>query len=190
MHWNLGASRKSPAGLRWLSNRTHSVKSNAGRAGRPVLLEFRRACHFEAHRPTFALALLASGAYGSTLTNVVIRVGRASRPSRASSHLLTLRRFTKRPCLLAVAEQMYARREAERWTGGTPIPLGLGAEGAFECRNSKKRVRARIPIRRPARIYSVWAGAIRCPSLRTKYWRSGASHSAPVSTTRAPSGAY
>src|SRR5262245_58347028 len=32
------------------------------------------------------------------LTNVTIRVGRASRPSRASIHLLALRRFTKRPC--------------------------------------------------------------------------------------------
>src|SRR5262249_33092636 len=49
------------------------------------------------------------------LTNVVFRVGRASRPSRASIHLLTLRRITKRAWLLAVAEPMYSRREAERW---------------------------------------------------------------------------
>ena len=70
------------------------------------------------------------------LTKVVIRVGRAPRPSGASIHLVTLRRFTKRPCLLAVAEPMYSRREAERWTGGTPVPLGLEAEGAFEGRNS------------------------------------------------------
>src|SRR5262249_60960641 len=31
---------------------------------------------------------------------------------------------------------MYSRREAEHWTGGTPVPLGFGAEGAFECRKS------------------------------------------------------
>src|SRR5262249_61234556 len=59
-------------------------------------------------------------------SNVVIRVGWASRPSRASIHLPTLLRFTKRPCLLASAEQMYSRREAERWTGGTPVPLARG----------------------------------------------------------------
>src|SRR5262249_1123455 len=39
------------------------------------------------------------------LTNVVIRVGRASRPSSASIHLLTFRRCTKRPWLLSVADK-------------------------------------------------------------------------------------
>src|SRR5215475_12370827 len=36
--------------------------------------------------------------------------------------------FTKKPCLSGLAGQLDSRREVERWTGGTPVPLRLGGE--------------------------------------------------------------
>jgi len=66
---------------------------------------------------------------------------------------------TRRDDGLAVAEQPYSRREAERWTGGTPVPLGrysLRSSALFALRPWKCRGPNRLIT--GVSSYSEWDG--------------------------------